>query len=80
MVQRGVPLIFARQGATVVVTGWSCGCGAGKRLADLGIVPGVPLRVVGGGCGGPAIVEVRGCRLGLGQGLMHKILVKEAES
>jgi ferrous iron transport protein A len=75
-----VPLAFARTGQTMVVVGCAGGHGARKRLADLGIVPGVPVRIVGGGFGGPSIVEVRGCRLGVGHGLMHRILVKEADA
>jgi len=72
-----MPLAMAVPGETVVVMGCVGGPGVIRRLADLGIVPGVKVRVVGGGGGGPSIVELRGCRLGLGRGLMHKILVKE---
>lgn len=79
MVKGCMPLAFARQGQTVVVVGCAGGHGARMRLADLGIVPGASLRVIGGCWGGPAIVEVRGCRLGVGHGLMHRILVKEAD-
>jgi ferrous iron transport protein A len=79
MQQGGMPLALARANIDLVVTGFAGGgCGFQRRLADLGIVPGVPVRVVGGGYGGPAILELRGCRLGLGRGLIQRILVKEA--
>lgn len=77
MVPGSMPLAMARRGETLIVTGCVGGHGATRRLADLGIIPGVPIRVVGGGHGGPSIIELRGCRLGLGRGLMQKILVKE---
>ena len=78
MEQRGMPLALARTDTDLVVTGFAGGCGFQRRLADMGILPGVPVRVVGGGYGGPVIIDMRGCRLGLGRGLIQRILVKEA--
>ncbi len=45
----------------------------------MGLVPGVRVRVLHGGPGGPMMIELRGSRLGLGRGVTHRILVKEEQ-
>jgi Fe2+ transport system protein FeoA len=48
--------------------------GASKnRLLDLGIVPGIPIRVVQGASSGPMILEVLGSKVVIGQGLAAAI-------
>lgn len=44
------------------------------HLTSMGLIPGVEFEVIRGGCG-PFIVAVGGCRLMLGQGMVHKIVV-----
>jgi Fe2+ transport system protein FeoA len=53
------------------------GCGAVKRLADLGILPGAKIRVVRKApFGGPIEIEVRGSRFMIGRGLASRIIVE----
>ncbi len=57
-----------------VASGWK----ATKRLADLGLVSGTEIKVIGKApFWGPIEIEVRGSKLALGRGLASKILVKE---
>ncbi len=44
------------------------------RLAELGLTPGVKLRVVPKN-GGPLLISVRGSRIAIGRGMAHKLLV-----
>lgn len=48
------------------------------RLAELGLTPGVKLRVVQVN-GGPLLVSVRGSRIAIGRGMADKLLVIPAE-
>jgi Fe2+ transport system protein FeoA len=48
------------------------------RLAELGLTPGVTLRVVQKN-GGPLLISVRGSRIAIGRGLAHKLLVTPVE-
>jgi len=71
------PLSAARTGQAVAVSRVS-GRRLGERLAAMGLTPGTRVTVL---ChsGGPMIIEVRGSRLSLGQGMARKILVKDPE-
>jgi len=51
------------------------GWGLQRRLADMGLTPGVNIRVISGGRRGQVVIDVRGSRLALGQGVANKILV-----
>ena len=44
------------------------------RLAELGLTPGVKLRIVQAN-GGPLLVSVRGSRIAVGRGMAHKLMV-----
>ena len=46
------------------------------RLAALGFTPGVPITIVQNRGRGPMIVRVRECRIALGRGEAHKVLVQ----
>jgi len=58
---------------------WVVGCGGGegasRRLQDLGLVRGCELAIVSRTGGGSAVVALDGCRIGLGAGLAHKVIV-----
>ncbi|MCC6024622.1 MAG: ferrous iron transport protein A [Thaumarchaeota archaeon] len=61
--------------------GWRGGggprCGAAKRLADLGILPGARIKVVRKApLGGPIEIEVHGSRFMIGRGLASRIIVE----
>jgi len=50
-----------------------------RRLAEMGLVPGARLSVVGGWGGrGPVMVRLGGGKLGLGRGMARRVLVRPA--
>ncbi|MHA2379108.1 MAG: FeoA family protein [Candidatus Thorarchaeota archaeon] len=53
------------------------GRGLMRRLVDLGITKGYVFTVVQSGGSGPVLIEVRGTRIALGNGMACRILVKE---
>ncbi len=59
----------------VQVNGGEPGC---RRLAELGLTPGVEMSVLQDE-GGPLMVCVRGSRIALGRGLAHKLQVTDCE-
>ena len=69
------PLSAAHPGRPLKVMGLNGGKMLSSRLASLGIIPGSDVSVVCNS-GGPVIVEVKGSRLSLGQGMARKIMVK----
>jgi ferrous iron transport protein A len=56
----------------------TAGFGLQRRLADMGLIPGASVMVMGGCHPGPLLIDIRGSRLGLGFGVAQKIMVKEA--
>jgi len=71
-----IPLAMVSPGKTVTVVGVRAGWGLTRRLADMGLTPGVPIRVVNSQMPGPIIIDLRGSRLVLGHGMAQKILVE----
>ncbi len=63
-------------GETVSIKDVRAGWGLQRRLADLGLTPGVEVKVISGGRPGPVVIEVRGSRLALGHGVASKIMVR----
>ena len=63
-------------GEKVTVISLGAGWGLQRRLADLGITPGVEIKVISSGRPGQVVLDVRGSRLALGHGVAGKILVK----
>ncbi len=70
-----MPLSVALVGQTVTFLGVDGGNGITHRLAEMGLTPGERLEVVNRGPG-PFIVDVRGTRLVLGQGMVDRIQVR----
>jgi len=53
------------------------GFGLVRRLADMGLTPGVEVKLVRkGSFSGPVEIEVRGVALALGRGVASRVLVK----
>jgi len=69
---------MASPGRLLTVIGINAGRGLQRRLTDMGLTPGVQIRVMNGQCAGPVLIDLRGSRLGLGRGVAQKILVKES--
>jgi ferrous iron transport protein A len=74
----GMPLAMVAAGELVAVTAISAGRGLQKRLADMGLTPGVQIRVMNSQMPGPVLIDLRGSRVALGRGIAHKIMVKKA--
>jgi len=77
MINQGMPLAMARPGEVVTVIGVRAGWGLQRRLADMGLTPGVQIRVINSQMPGPVLIELRGSRVALGRGIAQKIIVKE---
>ncbi len=75
-----MPLSMASTGKKMMVAEIVAGAGLHKRLADMGVLPGTIVMVMGGCHPGPVLIDIRGSRLGLGFGVAQKILVKEVEN
>ena len=73
-----MPLSMATQGEVVQVVAVRAGWGLQRRLAEMGLNPGVQIRVMNSQRPGPVVIDVRGSRLALGQGVAHKIMVTQA--
>jgi ferrous iron transport protein A len=65
-----------RSGNSGKVCGFRGGRSMASRLAELGIFPGTPLRMVINLRNGPVLVEVRGSRYSLGRGLAEQVQVE----
>ena len=63
-------------GENVKVISLGAGWGLQRRLADLGITPGVEIKVISSGRPGQVVLDVRGSRLALGHGVAGKIMVR----
>jgi ferrous iron transport protein A len=72
-----MPLAMVSPGEVVQVVDVRAGWGLQRRLADMGLTPGVIIRVMNSQRPGPIIVDLRGSRLVLGYGMTQRILVKE---
>ena len=79
MTNQDMPLALVCPGETVTVTTVRAGYGLQRRLADMGLTPGVQIRVINSQMPGPVLIDLRGSRLGLGFGVAQKILVKEGQ-
>lgn len=74
---RGRPLGGVPAGETVrLATVVEAGQALRARLAAMGLVPGVELRMMKNAGRGPVVVEVKGVRLALGRGITHRIRVE----
>ena len=77
MAGQSMPLAMSQPGELVTVTGIKAGWSLQRRLADMGLTPGVQIRVINSQMPGPVLIDLRGSRLAIGHGVAQKILVKE---
>ena len=70
-----MPLSMVSAGEVVQVVSINAGWGLQRRLADMGLTPGVKVKMVNKQGRGPVLLELRGSRLALGHGIAHKIMV-----
>ena len=79
--ENNIPLTKAMIGESVRLVRLEGGKGLQRRLSEMGLTPGVNLRVLQD-CGGPLLVAIRSSRIALGRGMAKKITVapiKEAQ-
>jgi len=74
-----MPLSMVSAGELVQVVAVRAGWGLQRRLADMGLTPGVQVRVMNSQRPGPVVINIRGTRLALGHGIAHKIMVTNLE-
>lgn len=70
-----IPLVKVQPGRCVHVVRLDGGAGLRERLRSMGLVPGIPVKVIGDH-GGPVILDVLGGRLMLGRGMASQIMVR----
>lgn len=71
-----ISLTNLKEGKTAVIKSIAGGWMATKRLADLGLIPGIKIKVLRiAPVRGPIEIEIRGSKLVLGRGLAAKIIV-----
>jgi len=63
-------------GEKVTILALGAGWGLQRRLVDLGLTPGVEIKVISNGRQGQVVIDVRGSRLALGRGVARKIIVR----
>jgi len=69
------PLSMVKAGETVKLASIEAGRGLNSRLAAMGLVPDVEITVVSSRHPGPFVINVRYCKMMLGRGMAHKIMV-----
>jgi Fe2+ transport system protein FeoA len=72
--ENAVPLCEAPRGRPLRLNGIQGGARLNRRLVELGLTPGVRLRVLQDS-GGPLILAVRDSRIALGRGMAEKLTV-----
>ena len=70
-----VPLTVVQVGQRVRIAFIAGGERAQARLAELGLIPNVEVKVLNRSKGGPLLLIVKGSRLALGRSLSSKIMV-----
>lgn len=80
MTEISMSLTQAGAGRMLIVTGINGGYGLKRRLADMGLTPGVTVVVMGGCHPGPLLINLRGSRLGIGFGVAQKVMVTEVQN
>lgn len=73
-----MPLNMVSKGSEVVLKNIFWGEKLKRKLQDMGLTPGVRLKVVSDSGKGPVVIDVRGTRLALGRGILNKIYVDGA--
>jgi len=70
-----LPLAMINPSEEATVTEIRGGRGLVQKLADMGLTPGVKIRVISSNKPGPILIDIRGSRLVLGHGVAQKVMV-----
>jgi len=71
------PLSQVRRGQTVALVRVDAGHGLNNRLAAMGLLPRVRIKVVNNHHPGPFVIDLKGTKMVLGKGMANKIMVSE---
>lgn len=72
-----LPLDLMRSGESGEIVQLRGGHGVTRRLAELGLVPGSRVDVVGDAGGrGPVLVKTNGTKIGIGRGMARRVVVR----
>jgi Fe2+ transport system protein FeoA len=71
------PLSQVREGKIVVIIRIDAGHGLNNRLAAMGLLPKVQIKVINNHHPGPFVVDLKGAKMALGRGMANKIMVEE---
>ncbi|MCD6588175.1 MAG: ferrous iron transport protein A [Candidatus Fermentibacteraceae bacterium] len=71
-----IMLLNAPKDTPVEIVGINGGTHMVQKLAAMGLTHHAVVRVMRGGGTGPIVVEIRGSRVGLGQGISSRIMVR----
>ncbi|MFH1662592.1 MAG: FeoA family protein [Chloroflexota bacterium] len=74
-----MPLSTVPSGKQVQIVNIEAGWGLQRRLADMGLTPGLKVMVISSQKPGSVVLDVRGSRLALGRGISHKIIVRTTD-
>jgi len=80
MIKQQFSLSRATPGRKVKVVSLAGGRGFHTRLLAMGLIPGAIIEVATQAMTGPCIITHNGCRLALGRGVAHKIIVSDLPS
>ncbi len=69
-------LSMVRSGEEVTLVDIQGGFGMRRKLTDMGLIPGVRLRLIHSHLPGPVIVQVGDSRLMLGHGMAQRVMVR----
>jgi len=70
-----MPLIYGEPGRQYEIASLFGGRGFTKKLFEMGIRPGVIIRVIVNSGNGPILVAINNSRIGLGRGMAGKIII-----
>jgi ferrous iron transport protein A len=71
------PLSQVSEGKTVVLVRIDAGHGLNNRLAAMGLLPKVQIKVINNQHAGPFVIDLKGAKMALGRGMTNKIMVQE---
>ena len=71
------PLSQVSEGKNVVLVRIDAGHGLNNRLAAMGLLPKVQIKVINNHHPGPFVIDLKGSKMALGRGMANKIMVSE---
>lgn len=72
-----IALTSVKEGKSAELVGVEGGSQLNRRLADMGLIKGVRVKVLNCHGRGPCVVRLGDSRLILGYGMAHRVMVKE---